>query len=223
MTASLVLDRPVIATARTLQPARPTYTPGDDASESSLLARLRAGDEAAYAELVRATTPRLLATARRMLDDDDAARDVVQNAFSSAWRALPRFHGESKLSTWLHRIVVNAALMHLRAKKRRPEESIESLLPSFDDDGGWLEAPDAQGAPDASIDRERTRALVQRCIAQLPESHRTVIILRDIEELDTEQTAQALGISPEATKMRLHRARQALRTLLVRELKRSGE
>jgi RNA polymerase sigma-70 factor (ECF subfamily) len=148
---------------------------------------------------------------------------VIQNAFASAWRALPRFHGESKLSTWLHRIVVNAALMHLRAKKRRPEESIESLLPSFHDDGGWLEVPDAQDAPDASIDRERTRALVQRCIAQLPESHRTVIILRDLEDLDTEQTAQALGISPEATKMRLHRARQALRTLLVRELKRSGE
>jgi RNA polymerase sigma-70 factor (ECF subfamily) len=219
MTSSLVLDRPMLATARSLRPA---YAPGDDASESSLLARLRAGDEAAYAELVRATTPRLLATARRMLDDDDAARDVIQNAFASAWRALPRFHGESKLSTWLHRIVVNATLMHLRAKKRRPEESIESLLPSFHDDGRWLEVPDAQDAPDASVDRERTRALVQRCIAQLPESHRTVIILRDLEELDTEQTAQALGISPEATKMRLHRARQALRTLLVRELKRSG-
>ena len=220
MTASLLLDRPTLATTRALEPARPAFRPGDDASESSLLARLRAGDDAAYTQLVRETTPRLLATARRMLNDDDAARDVLQNAFASAWRALPRFHGESKLSTWLHRIVVNAALMHLRAKKRRPEEPIESLLPSFNDDGGWLEAPESLDAPDASIDRERTRALVQRCIAQLPESHRTAIILRDIEELDTEQAAQALGITPEATKMRLHRARQALRTLLVRELKR---
>jgi RNA polymerase sigma-70 factor (ECF subfamily) len=188
--------------------------------DAALLARLRAGDDAAFAELVRETSPRLLGTARRMIGDDDAARDVLQNAFTSAWRALPTFHGESKLSTWLHRILINAALMHLRARRRRPEESLEALLPRFDDDGLWIETPEAFPAPDALGDRERLRTLVRRCVAQLPDAHREILVLRDFEELDTEEAATLLGIRPDAAKMRLHRARQALRALLVRELPR---
>jgi RNA polymerase sigma-70 factor (ECF subfamily) len=189
--------------------------------EAALLARLRAGDDAAFATLVRATTARLLAVARRMLNDEDAARDVLQNAFASAWRALPTFHGESKLSTWLHRIVVNAALMHMRTQRRRPEESLEALLPRFDDEGGWAEPPTAFPSPEEEGDRERMRESVRRCIAQLPDAQREIIVLRDIEELDTEQAARALGIRPEAAKMRLHRARMALRTLLELDMKRA--
>jgi len=103
---------------------------GDGAeTESDLVARLRAGDEAAYAELVRTQGGRMFAVARRLLRSDDDAADAVQEAFVSAFRAIASFEGGARLSTWLHRIVVNAALMKLRTRARRPEVSIEELLP----------------------------------------------------------------------------------------------
>jgi RNA polymerase sigma-70 factor, ECF subfamily len=187
--------------------------------ETSLVARLRAGEGAAFEELVRATSPRLLATLRRMLRSEDDARDALQEAYLAAFRALPRFQGQSKLSTWLHRIAVNAALMKLRAKRRRPEESIDELLPRFAEDGHFTADTASSGTlVDEAVDEARRRAAVRRCIDRLPDAHRTVIVLRDVEGLSTEETAQQLGISIDATKMRLHRARQALRTLLEREL-----
>ena len=188
-------------------------------TESALLARLRAGDGAAFETLVRATSPRLLSTLRRMLRSDEDARDALQETFLAAFRALPRFEGQSKLSTWLHRIAVNAALMKLRSRRRRPEDSIDELLPRFESDGHFT--PDSAPAGrliDEQVSDAQRRAAVRRCIDALPESHRLVIVLRDVEGLDTEETAQKLGISADATKMRLHRARQALRTLLEREL-----
>jgi RNA polymerase sigma-70 factor (ECF subfamily) len=187
--------------------------------EGALLARLRAGEQAAYEELVRSCGARMLATARRLLPTEEDAKDAVQEAFLQAYRALPGFSGDSRLSTWLHRIVVNAALMKLRSRRRRPEQSIEALLPSFDETGHRVAADERpQSLADAEIESAEVRAVVRRCIALLPESYRTVLVLRDLEELDTEQTAAALGTSIEAVKMRLHRARQALKTLLEREL-----
>lgn len=188
-------------------------------SEDALLARLRAGDEAAFERLVRATSPRLLSTLRRMLRSDDDARDALQETFLAAWRALPRFEGQSKLSTWLHRIAVNSALMKLRSRRRRPEESIDELLPRFELDGHFAAGSLPAGRLlDEELSEAERRAAVHRGIDQLPEAHRTVILLRDVEGLDTEEAARLLGISADATKMRLHRARQALRTLLEREL-----
>jgi RNA polymerase sigma-70 factor (ECF subfamily) len=187
--------------------------------EVALLARLRAGDQAAYETLVRAYSGRLLAITRRLLRIEEDARDAVQDAFLSAFRALPTFEEGSLLSTWLHRIAVNAALMKLRTRRRKPEDSIEDLLPNYLEDGhredghrgnptkSWKE-------PGALLERQETRTLVRECIERLPESYRTVLLLRDIEELDTEEAARLLGISPNAVKIRLHRARQALRTLL---------
>jgi RNA polymerase sigma-70 factor (ECF subfamily) len=199
------------------QPASPPPPPDDP--ESALLARLRAGDEAAYEELVRATSPRLLATLRRMLRNDDDARDALQEAFLAAFRALPRFAGQAKLSTWLHRIAVNSALMKLRSKRRRPEESIDELLPRFAEDGHFTADTASSGRLlDDEVDEAQRRAAVRRCIDRLPDAHRMVIVLRDIEGLSTEEAADQLGITTDATKMRLHRARQALRTLLEREL-----
>ena len=103
--------------------------------ESELVARLRAGDDDAYATLVKQQAGRMLAVARRMLGSEEDAQDVVQEAFLSAFKAIDRFEGTSRLSTWLHRIVVNAALMKIRASKRRPETPIEELLPRFLEDG----------------------------------------------------------------------------------------
>ncbi len=182
--------------------------------DAALLAGLRAGEDAAYETLLRAYSGRMLAVARRFMGSEDDAREAVQEAFVSAFKAMDRFEGDSRISTWLHRIVVNACLMKLRTRRRKPEESIDDLLPKFAENGhldvsgaGW------EGA-DALIERDETRALVRESIERLPEAYRTVLLLRDIEELDTEQTAEALGLSKAAVKTRLHRARQALRQLL---------
>ena len=193
--------------------------PSQDLDEASLLAGLRAGDQGAYETLVRTYSGRLLAVTRRLLRTEEDARDAVQDAFLSAFRALHTFEEGSLLSTWLHRIAVNAALMKLRTRRRKPEEAIEDLLPKYLEDGhredGHIGNPTKPWKePEALLERQETRVLVRACIDRLPESYRTVLLLRDIEELDTEEAAHLLGISPNAVKIRLHRARQALRTLL---------
>jgi RNA polymerase sigma-70 factor (ECF subfamily) len=184
-------------------------------SDASLLERLRLGDEDAFEELVRTNGGRLLAVARRLLRDDEDARDAVQQAFLSAFRALPTFHGQSLLSTWLHRIVVNAALMKLRSRARRSEESIERWLPQFLDDGHHATPlPDSLDCADVLLARREVRLQVREAIDRLPETYRTVLLLRDIEQMDTAETAAALGLTVNAVKLRLHRARQALARLL---------
>jgi RNA polymerase sigma-70 factor (ECF subfamily) len=189
-------------------------TPVDD--EATLIAQLRAGEEAAFEQVVRLYGGRLLAVARRIVGSDEDARDVVQDAFLNAFKNLDRFEGNAKLSTWLHRIAVNAALMKLRTRRRKPEQSIETLLPAFLDDGHHEERFKSWDEPiDKIMERKEARDLVRRQIDALPESYRTVLVLRDIEGLDTEETANMLGLSVNATKIRLHRARQALRSLLA--------
>jgi RNA polymerase sigma-70 factor (ECF subfamily) len=190
-------------------------TDGND-PERELLLGLRRGDEAAYEQLVTVETGHLLAVARRVLRNEEDARDAVQQAFLAAFRALPEFNGDCRLTTWLHRIVLNTALMKVRSRKRRPEESIDDLLPRFQADGHHVEQfYDWSLSADAALDRSRTRASVRDAIDRLPDSYRAVLVLRDIEELDTEETARALGLTASAVKTRLHRARQALATLLA--------
>ena len=187
--------------------------------DTALVARLRDGDAEAFEVLVREHGGRMLATARRFVGSEDDARDVLQEAFLSAFRAIDGFAGSAQLSTWLHRIVVNTALMRLRSRRRRREESIDGLLPRFDEDGHFVEpvAP-WDAATDELMEREETRAMVRKAIDRLPTNYRTVLLLRDVEELDTDETAAMLGVTANAVKTRLHRARQALRTLLEREL-----
>jgi RNA polymerase sigma-70 factor, ECF subfamily len=185
--------------------------------QRELVQRLKAGDEEAFEEIVRTLGGRLLSVARRFLVDEDAARDAVQDALLSAFRGIQAFDEQAQLSTWLHRIVVNAALMRIRTRARRPECSIDSLLPRFLEDGHYVEvfaAPDER--IDRTLEREETRAMVRAAIAELPESYRAVLLLRDIEEMSTKDSAEALGISENAAKLRLHRARQALATLIRR-------
>ena len=197
-----------------LAPARPSAESDDD---RLLLERLQAGDESAFEDLLRTQGGRLLAVARRLLRNDADARDALQDAMVAAVRALRTFRGESQLSTWLHRIVVNAALMKLRSRRRAPETSIEPLLPAFAADGhherSWQCEPDAERM---LLDREK-RAAVRQGIDRLPETYRTVLLLRDIDGLDTGTVATMLEVSPNAVKIRLHRARLALLTLLSPE------
>jgi RNA polymerase sigma-70 factor, ECF subfamily len=189
--------------------------PRSDVREESLVERLRRGDQAAFEEMVRRYGGRMLALARRLVRNEEDARDVVQDAFLQAARALDDFRADAKLSTWLHRIVVNTSLMRLRAASRRPEGFIEDLLPHFDTTGHHAEPVAAlPPAPESILERSELRARVRAAVAALPEAYRAVIVLRDFQDLTTEETATALGISPNAAKIRLHRARQALATLL---------
>ena len=200
----------------TLDTDVPAAVPAGDAA---LLARLRAGDELAFEELVRRETGHLLAVARRLLRNDDDAQDAVQQAFLSAFRALASFNGQSRITTWLHRIVTNAALMKLRTRGRRPEDSIEDLLPNYLEDGHHVEQFSEWALPaDRRLLQRELRARVRDAIDRLPESYRTVLMLRDIEELSTEETARALCVNANTVKIRLHRARQALVKLLKPEL-----
>src|SRR5437867_11469262 len=186
--------------------------------EPQLVARLRAGEESAFEQLVRSTSGKLLAAARRLLRNEEDARDAVQSAFIRAFQSLSRFREESRLSTWLHRILVNEALMKLRSRARAEEESIDPLLPTFVADGHQTrDTVDWSESAEKALERAETRALINRAIDQLRESDRTVLVLRDLEEMSTAAVAQMLGVSANVIKVRLHRARQALRTLLERQ------
>jgi RNA polymerase sigma-70 factor (ECF subfamily) len=183
--------------------------------DEQLLARLRSGDAAAYEALVRMWGPPLLTVARRFLHQEQDSQDAVQETFLSAFRALDRFQGEARLGTWLYRIAVNVCLMKLRSRRRRPELAIEDLLPRFHNDGHRDLAVLHPSGLDLAVDQREVRQQVRQAIEALPDSYREVLILRDIEQLSTEETALQLEIGEGAVKTRLHRARLALRELLV--------
>ena len=191
----------------------------DETIERELIRRLRAGDEDAFETMVKEYSGRMLTVARRFLRVEQDARDAVQEALISAFRAIGDFAGEARLSTWLHRIVVNASLMQLRKRRRRNEESIEELLPCFSETGDWVkEDRNGINLRDAALERRDTREMVRRCIDRLPDNYRNVLLMRDIQDLDTREVADMLGAHPNNIKVRLHRAHQALRTLVLDEL-----
>jgi RNA polymerase sigma-70 factor, ECF subfamily len=183
--------------------------------ESDLLARLRAGDEVAFESLVRTYGGRMLSAARRILAREEDAQEAVQEAFLSAFRALDSFEGQSRIGTWLHRIAINAALMKLRRIERRPERPVEDLLPAWGEDGRFARLPEPwEDSADSPVLQDEAREVVRAKIAELPDPYRIALTLRDIEGLSNEELAGTLGVSVNAAKIRVHRARQALRTLL---------
>lgn len=184
-------------------------------STDDLLPRLRAGDEAAFTEFVRAYSGRMLAVARRIVHDEHDAADAVQDGFLSAFKSLDRFEGNSSPGTWLHRIVVNACLMKLRSRSRRHDVLLEDLLPKYDQTGHHVDPPCPWSrSSDEALLQEEARDRIRDSINRLPSDYRDIVLLRDIEGLDTEQTAELLQVSAAVVRTRLHRARQALRKLL---------
>jgi RNA polymerase sigma-70 factor (ECF subfamily) len=185
----------------------------------ALVSALRSGDEDAFEKLVRENSQHLFAVARRMLGNEEDARDAVQDAFLAAFRSMGRFRGDSRISTWLHRIVVNAALGRLRRRRRKPEESIEELLRNGKEGRGRALTipPDPSEPADGALIRGEIRCRLRESFHRLPHTYRTVMRLRDIEGLGVEETAKVLGTTPNATKIRLHRARKALRNILAGE------
>lgn len=183
------------------------------ADEATLLAGLRRHDPDACTCLVKRFAPLVYARALRLTGDPDEAEGVLQTTFIKACEALPRFDGTSSLSTWIYRIATNEGLMLLR--RRRPQVDLDTVAETLQPD----ELPQQRGAwaPDplrAALNGE-LRTQIEQAIADLPEPLRVVVILRDIEELSTEETATQLGLSPGAVKVRLHRARLRLREVLA--------
>jgi RNA polymerase sigma-70 factor, ECF subfamily len=171
--------------------------------EAHLIARLQAGDEAAYETLFQTHVGAMGAVARRFLGDTDDAADAVQEAFVSAFRGMKTFAGTARLGTWLHRITVNACLMKLRGRKRRGEVALDTRF----------DPADRSGRTD-NVGRSEVVSRVRTCLNRLTPDQRTVIQLRDLDGLGTAAAAERLGISESALKVRLHRARKALRVML---------
>lgn len=176
---------------------------------------LRNGDWTAAEQLVREHAGWMLALARRMVREDALAEDIVQNAFANIFRKLDQFDGRSALKTWMHRIVVNQSLMLLRKVRRTNEDSIDDLLPEFDRNGCRIEEDWATfETPESLIEKSQSAEKISELIGTLPESYRIVLLLRDIEEMSTLEVAELLQISEANVKVRLHRARAALKKLL---------
>jgi RNA polymerase sigma-70 factor (ECF subfamily) len=183
--------------------------------ETLLLSRLRAGDAQAFESLVRQYDERMRAVARRLLQQPEDCADAVQDALLAAYRSIASFKGDSKLWTWLYRILVNACITIRRSRHRRRVVSLDGLPRDLGarQRGAF---PGAHGTETAStrLEQSEVQAQVRDGIARLPQRYREVLLLRDIEELDTHQTAQRLGTSRSTVKTRLHRARQGLRAFL---------
>lgn len=185
--------------------------------EEELIARAAAGEGAAFEQLMRRNNQRLFRTARSILKDDGEAEDAVQDAYLRAWRALPEFRAQSRLSTWLVRIVANEALGRLRRTKAQVIP-LEAAMSSHDHEIQAAFADDPERNPDRLLARAQVRALLESRIDQLPEMYRTVFMLRAVEELSVGETAEALGM-PEATvRTRFFRARALLREGLAGEM-----
>ena len=166
-------------------------------------------------EFVRANIGWMLALAERLLRDRSLAEDIVQESFVRAFDGLASFEGRSTLESWLHRITVNTALSKLRQLKRLAEQSIDEHLPEFDRHDCRIEMPWSHLASvDEIMESEEARRHVYETIGELPDSYRVVLELRDIEEYNTSEVATLLGISESNVKVRLHRARAALKKLL---------
>lgn len=186
-------------------------------SEAELALRIAAGDTSALEALMRRYNRTLFRTARSILRDDAEAEEALQDAYLKVFRSIAQFRGDSKLSTWLVRIVANEALM--RRRKRARSAKVVALHPEGDGFGLKAEpAMDANDGPEQLAVQAQTRRLLEAKIDALPDSFRTVFMLRALEEFSVEETAQALGI-PEATvRTRFFRARGLLREALSHEI-----
>jgi RNA polymerase sigma-70 factor, ECF subfamily len=183
------------------------------ATEAELIAAARAGRQDAFTEIVERHSGTVYNLALRLVNNPQEAEEVLQETFISAFQALDRFEGRSQLGTWLYRIAYNAALMRLR-RRQVPTESLDE--PAVTEDGDMLprQFADWSALPDEQLLGKEFHGVLEKALAALPNSLRSVFVLRDIEGLSTAETAEALGLTETNVKVRLHRARLALREKL---------
>jgi RNA polymerase sigma-70 factor (ECF subfamily) len=195
---------------------------GAPVSDEALVERARAKDVVAFEELVGRYEGKLYRLAMRFVRNETDAQEILQDAFLSAWRNLPAFEGRAQFGSWMYRVTVNAALMLLRSRNRHPEVAVDDIEPTLLNDAvaqsGQImgTSSDWSQRPDEQLQSEQLRQHIQVSVDALPDGLRTVFLLRDVEELSTEDTADMLGLSVPAVKTRLHRARLALREAIGR-------
>ena len=190
--------------------------PATEPSDEALAARAAAGDDHAFETIVERYQARVFRLACRLTSDTDAP-DVLQETFLQVYRHLPRFRSEARFGTWLYRIATNAALMHRRARARRPSEPLDAFLPRFDAQGGHVGTPaelQLAAKADELLDRQLLAAKAREVIAMLPDRYRVAFVLRDLEDMTTADVAETLGIDPATVRQRVHRARLMLRGFL---------
>ena len=190
--------------------------------EATLVAQARDGDTTAFGELVRRYEGKIFRLAQHVTQNREDAEDVLQETFMKAYEHLDQFQGNSKFYTWIVRIAVNQALMKLRRRKTDKSVSLDDSIDTGEDTivreiAAWDEDPEQQ------YSREELGGILDSAVQSLEPLYRSVFVLRDIDELSTEETADALGLSVPAVKSRLLRARLQLREKLTRYFKRKGD
>lgn len=191
---------------------------GPTTDQALVLRFQQEGDRAAFEELVRRHRDRVYALALRMMKNEEEALDIVQETFLSAYRKLPEFRGDAQFGSWVYRIAANFALMRIRHQKvvDQVQEPMDDLGDRFREDGRWAIFPSgmwARRADEAALGGELREKIVQ-AVDNLPEIHRAVFMLRDVEGLSYDDIAKTLETTVSAVKSRLHRARLALRAEL---------
>jgi RNA polymerase sigma-70 factor, ECF subfamily len=179
-------------------------------SDEEVVARVKAGETALYEILMRRYNQRLYRVARAILRNDGEAEDVMQDAYVRAYQHLNQFAGKAAFSTWLTRIAVNEALGRLKLRNRIDQLDIEEQY-----EESVMAAQENAPDPEAKASTGELRELLEAALLELPEPYRAVVMLRDIEEMNTSETAAALGLTEENVKVRLHRGRLMIRNWLM--------
>ena len=190
--------------------------------EAAIVAQARLGDAKAFSELLRRYEGKIFRLAQHITQNREDAEDVLQEAFLKAYEHLDQFQGQSKFYTWIVRIAVNQALMKLRKRKTDRSVSLDETIDTGEDTvareiAAWDENPEQQ------YSREEINEILSSAIDGLAPIYRAVFVLRDVDDLSTEETAEALELSVPAVKSRLLRARLQLRDKLTRYFKRKGD
>ena len=208
-----ILDRVLLRTPKSK--TRSAAEPADERRERELLRGMLAGDDGSFETVMVLHGAQVTRLARRYLCNEADAAECVQDTFLKVFQNIASFERRSSLWTWIRRIAINECLMRLRQIKRRAEEDIEELLPVFDESGSRVESSGEAGGIVQTLYAEDIKRTVHEAIDQLPGQYRTVLLLRDIDDYNTSETAAILGIKENAVKVRLHRARSALKQLLA--------
>lgn len=204
-------------------PIEPQTTAAGPDDDLALARRIGRRDEHAFETVMRTHNRMLFRIARSILKDDAEAEDALQDAYLAGYRSIGSFRGGSKLSTWLARIVINEAYARLRKGRRNAAIiSLDTAARSSDPRNTRLEegtmADETAERPEAAAMRAEIRRMLERRIDDLPEQFRTVFMLRDVEELTVEETAECLDVPPATVRTRAFRARALLREALARDI-----
>jgi RNA polymerase sigma-70 factor (ECF subfamily) len=188
-------------------------------NEAGLIARILAGEKELFHDLIRPYERMVYLTLFAIVKNESEAEDGAQETVISAYRHLASFRGDAKFSTWLTTIAINQGRRRLRKAKRAAEESIEEEADSHKGDFTPAPLTDWREIPLEALERKELREALRAAVAELPDIYRQVFVLRDLEEQNIDETAEALGINPGAVKVRLHRARIMLQKRLAPFLK----